>query len=113
MHGNEKFFNICDDIIHYGGLAWDSIDSRKGGEGISGAKAAPDGVATEGILVYEEGGGGWYTAIFIEDDNGYLYVFILDIIIEVIEESGGPPIAEPISAAIEEGGIISGYGTSL
>ena len=51
--------------------------------------------------------------IFIEDDNGYLYVFILDIIIEVIEESGGPPIAEPISAAIEEGGVISGYGTSL
>ena len=36
-------------ILHDWGLVWDSIDIGRGGEGISGGEAAPDGVATEEI----------------------------------------------------------------
>ena len=79
MHGNNEFFNISDDIIYYGGLVWDSIDRGRGGEGISGGKAAPDGVATEGILVNEEGDGGCVIRPYLLKIIMNIYGFRFDI----------------------------------
>ena len=50
---------IFDVIMYDWGLIWDSIGRGWGRQAVSRGKAARDGVATGGVLVYEEGGGGY------------------------------------------------------
>ena len=100
-------------ILYDWGLVWDGIDIGRGGEGICGEKTAPDGVATERMLVNEEGGGGYYVRPYLLKIIMDIYGFRFDIhMIEVAKEGAQPPPkAEPISAAIEEDDVIFG-GTS-
>ena len=103
---NLKCIYISDVNIYDWGFVLDSINRGGGREGISGGEAAPDGVATQTILVYEKGGGGYglwpYLSRVIMDEYG----FILDIIDMEVMKERGPHKAEPISAAVEGRGVI-------
>ena len=78
INGNHLYYRwyyVCD-----WGFIWDRFGRGWGGEEVSGGKAAPDGVATQIILVYEGGGGGrciWpYLLRMVMDKYG----FVLDVI---------------------------------
>ena len=63
------------------GLVWDGIGRGWGREGVGGDRVAHDGVAIQGVLVYEEGGVGhglWpYLLEIIFDKYGSIFILFL------------------------------------
>ena len=109
-----KYIYISDVMIYGWVFVWDSIDRGWPREGIKGGEAAPDGVATQNILVYwKEEGGGSLSLYLLRIILGK-YGFIIDIYyynMEVVKEGEQPPPkAEPISAVIEGEGVVCGDG---